>query len=75
MSNIREIVDQYHDIQARLREWIDQTLDPRIAKCNSMEELQALKWEVAQEFGGNEVDYRFPSIVHVHFAIQSEQFN
>jgi hypothetical protein len=40
-----------------------------------MEELQALKWEVAQEFGGNEVDYRFPSIVHVHFAIQSEQFN
>ena len=71
---IREIVDQYHDIQSQLRQWIDEVLDPQIAKCNSMDELLALKWEIAQQFGGTEVDYRFPSIIHVHFALHSDRF-
>ena len=72
--NIREVVDQYHDTQDKLKQWVDETLTPKLEKCKSSEEVLALAWETAQEFGGNEVDYRHPSIVRVRFAIYGSKF-
>ncbi len=72
--DIRDVVNHYHDIQARLKTWMDETLDPQLDKCNSVEDVQDLRWEIAQQFGGNAADHRLPTIVHVHFALHSSRF-
>jgi hypothetical protein len=72
--NIRKVVDQYHENQAELKQWMAKVLDPQIAECKTIKDWRALRWKVAQQFGGNAADYRFPSIVTVHFAIRSCEF-
>ena len=69
MTDIRKIVDQYHQLQDSLRQWIEDELDPLLLECKTVEAVRELKRDTVQQFGGNDVDGRLPLTVYVHFAI------
>jgi len=72
--DIREVVNQYWAIQADLKQWIKNELDPLLLECESSDDVSELKRQTGYQFGGDDSDYRLPSIVTVHFAIYSCRF-